>query len=221
MGYGLQHLFPAFLHRTWYVDFLSGWSHGGGKITKHHKKADSLPPPSPVAQQIQFGNPHSLLVLINRLSLAIFLLVNSFFTYVRFICVLLILWSNFYLTGLINLTIHTMYTSNVWAMILLVVYLLSLCGVPRIFLWLLFRREDEAINGGWLSMLLFFFIGIFIWIGPLWIMFLAVIKGLFRFWTLLCMAVPWLTRGIDLPSFSHHLTCYTLPEVGWHSPQMF
>ena len=28
----------------------------------------------------------------------------------------------------------------------------------------------------------------------------AVIKDLFRLWTLLCIAVPWLTRGIDLLS---------------------
>ena len=48
----------------------------GGKITKHHKKGDALPPP---VTQIQFGNPPPLLDLINRHSLAVFLLVNTFF----------------------------------------------------------------------------------------------------------------------------------------------
>ena len=87
---------PFYIGLDMWIFSVAGHSGGRGKITKHHKKADSLPPP--VAQQIQFGNPPSLLVLINRHSLAIFLWVNSFFTYVRFICVLLILWSNFYLT---------------------------------------------------------------------------------------------------------------------------
>ena len=62
--------FLPFLHRTWYLDFLSGWSLGRRNdyktLQKHHKKADSPPPPSPVAQQIQFGNPPPLLDLINR-----------------------------------------------------------------------------------------------------------------------------------------------------------
>ena len=36
--------------------------------------------------------------------------------------------------------------------------------------------------------------------GLLQIKLFAVIKGLLRLWTLLCIAVPWLTRGINLPS---------------------
>ena len=61
---------------------FSGGNSRGEKITKHHKKADAPPPPPrPPAQQIQFGNPPPLLDLINRHSLAIFLLVNMFFPF--------------------------------------------------------------------------------------------------------------------------------------------
>ena len=67
---------------------------------------------------IQFGNPPPLLCLINRHSLAIFILVRSF----RFL-------HRSY--GLINLTIPTMYTSDAWAMIILVLYSITLCVVPR------------------------------------------------------------------------------------------
>ena len=56
-----------------------------GKITKHQKKADAPPPPPPaITQQIRFGNPPPLLDLINRHNFMIFLLVNLFFTFVRF-----------------------------------------------------------------------------------------------------------------------------------------
>ena len=50
--------------------------------------------------------------------------------------------------------------------------------------------------------------------------FIAVIKGLLRLWTLLCIAVPWLTRGIDLssvflsPPHLLHVTSWR----GWHFP---
>ena len=61
---------------------FSGGNSRGEKITKHHKKADAPPPPPrPPAQQIQFGNPPPLLDLINKHSLAIFLLVNMFFPF--------------------------------------------------------------------------------------------------------------------------------------------
>jgi len=80
-----------------------------GKITKHHEKAYA---PPPAVTRIEIGNPPPLLDLINRHSLAIFLLANV-------------------LTGLINLTIPTMYTSDVWAMFILVLYSITLCGVPR------------------------------------------------------------------------------------------
>ena len=128
------------------------------------------------------------------------------------------------LTGLINLTIPTMYTSDVWAMIILVLYSITLCGVHPFFLCLLFWKGWRGNkNGCWWDFLYTYFYWILnfylIWPGDcLRIKLLAVIKGLFRFWTLLCIAVPWLTLGIDL-SFSQTLTtltCYTLPVVGWH-----
>ena len=50
------------------------------------------------------------------------------------------------LTGLINLTIPTMYTSDVWAMIILVLYSITLCGVHPFFCDYFFGREDEAIK---------------------------------------------------------------------------
>ena len=67
---------PFYIGLDMWIFSVAGHSGGRGKITKHHKKADSLPP-SPVAQQIQFGNPPPLLDLINRHSLVIFLLVCS------------------------------------------------------------------------------------------------------------------------------------------------
>jgi glucosaminylphosphatidylinositol acyltransferase len=110
-----------------------------GKMTKHHKKADAPPPPTPITQKIQFGNPPPLLDLINRHSLAIFLLVKKTF-FLPFGLNVLFNLNNIdllffkkanVLTGLINLTIPTMYTSDVWAMIILVLYSITLCGVPR------------------------------------------------------------------------------------------
>ena len=57
------------------------------------------------------------------------------------------------LTGLINLAIPTMYTSDVWAMVILVLYSITHCGVPP---FLPFWREDEAINGRLLMMGIFY-----------------------------------------------------------------
>ena len=71
MGYGLQH--PFYIGLDMWIFSVGGHSEG----RKDHKKADSPPPPSSVAQQIQFGNPPPLLDLINRHSLVIFLLVCS------------------------------------------------------------------------------------------------------------------------------------------------
>ena len=142
MGYSLQHLFPAFLHRTWYVDFLCGW---GGKITKHHKKAESLPP-SPVAQQIQFGNPPPLLDLINRHSLAIFFRCSVLHSIAyAYLLIMIYLFKANLLTGLINLTIPTMYTSDVWAVVILVLYSITHCGVPPFCLYGERRGNKRAV----------------------------------------------------------------------------
>ena len=100
-----------------------------GKITKHHKKADAPP------LAIQVGNPPPLLELINRHSLTIFLLVwvPSILHQIIYVVNLhdLIFFKANVLTGLINLTISTMYTSDVWALIILVLYSVTLCGVPH------------------------------------------------------------------------------------------
>ena len=99
--------------------------------------------------------------------------------------------------------ITTMYSSEVWAMIIFSFILdNSLWFTP--FSDCFFRREDGAKIERWLFFYTYF-IEISIWIGLLRINLLAVTyyrKGLFRFWTLLCIAVHscTVTRGIDLPS---------------------
>jgi len=101
-----------------YLVVLDMWMFSGrdsGKAAKH-KKVDET---SPV---IQVGNPPPLLELVNRHSLMIFLLANV-------------------LTGLINVTIPTMYASDIWALIILVLYSITICGVP-LFLTSIWRTTQ-------------------------------------------------------------------------------
>ena len=155
MGYGLQHLCPAFLHRTWYVDFLSGWSHGGEErlqnITKKPIRLLLL-----LLSLNKFCSEtrlHCWIWLID--TVYVFLLVCSVLHSIAYAYLLIMIYlfkANF-LTGLINLAIPTMYTSDVWAVVILVLYSITHCGVPPFFP---FWREDEAINGRLLMMRIFY-----------------------------------------------------------------
>ncbi|TFK43019.1 GWT1-domain-containing protein [Crucibulum laeve] len=114
--------------------FFPGPSINKPKVTKALKKGQSLEPPSSpyfsfsphpqatVPSESQ-GNPPPLLEAINKHGLPLFLIANV-------------------LTGVINLTVQTMYASDIWAMCVLSAYAMTVSSVA--WAWSAWEKEKRG-----------------------------------------------------------------------------
>ncbi|KAF8187713.1 GPI-anchored wall transfer protein 1 [Pholiota molesta] len=109
------------------MGFFGSWS-ASAKKTKQknvghealHGRGDDRRAPSSMGNVAENGNPPRLLSVLNKHGLGVFLLANV-------------------LTGVVNLSMKTMYVGDLWALVVLCVYSLVVCGGP----WLVERASGR------------------------------------------------------------------------------